>query len=175
MTDIKSHYSIMREDKCNKLKPGLSKPNIEELKVPNMNEQAKEKLIIVCLVCSCFMIIEFFGGLMAGSLAIMTDAAHLLSDLAGFVISIFAIYISGFSPDRNYTFGYHRAEIVGALISVFIIWILTVTLFLESISRIIVPHHEIDGLVMLVTSSIGLVFNLIMVYILHSKVYYINP
>ena len=136
----------------------------------NLNEEAKRKLILVCCVCSAFMIIEFVGGLLSKSLAIMTDAAHLLSDLAGFIISIFAIYISNFPKNRNYTYGYHRAEIVGALISVFLIWILTILLFTESLSRLFDQRKKIDGLVMLITSSVGLVFNLIMAYILHSGV-----
>jgi zinc transporter 2 len=166
MTDRGLVYNLLQDkDKMNKIISSQNPPPI-----PDMNEEAKRKLIIVCCVCSCFMIIEFIGGLLANSLAIMTDAAHLLTDLAGFVISIFAIYMTSFPKNRNFTFGYHRAEIVGALISVFLIWVLTIMLFIESISRIIESHHKVDGLVMLITSSIGLVFNLIMVYILHSKV-----
>jgi zinc transporter 2 len=116
------------------------------------------------------MVIEFIGGLLANSLAIMTDAAHLVSDLAGFVISIFAIYISGFPMNKDYMFGYHRAEIVGALVSIFTIWMLTIMLLFEGISRVFDNNHKVDGLVMLITSSIGLLFNLIMAYILHSDV-----
>jgi zinc transporter 2 len=164
-----SPYALM-QDKKKKVRFSDQFAKREEKETPDMNEEAKKKLLIVCCVCSCFMIIEFIGGLLANSLAIMTDAAHLLSDLAGFVISIFAIYISSFPKNKNYTYGYHRAEIVGALVSVFTIWVLTATLFMESISRIIENHHKVDGLVMLITSSVGLVFNLIMVYILHSKV-----
>lgn len=134
----------------------------------DLSEKAKKKLILVCLVCSCFMLIEFIGGLISNSLAIMTDAAHLLSDLAGFVISIVSIYISKFPSNKNYSYGYHRAEIVGALLSVFIIWILTLLLLIESFIRIFDPHHDIHGGYMLLISTIGLVFNIIMVYILHS-------
>jgi zinc transporter 2 len=137
----------------------------------DMNDDAKKRLILVCCVCTSFMVIEFIGGLLANSLAIMTDAAHLLSDLAGFIISIFALYISGFSMNKDFTFGYHRAEIVGALLSVFTVWVLTIMLLIEGITRIFENHHKIDGLVMLITSSIGLVFNLIMAYILHSNVF----
>jgi len=136
----------------------------------DMSEKAKKKLIVVCLVCSCFMIIEFIGGLLANSVAIMTDAAHLLSDLGGFVISIFAIYLSKFPADKTFTYGYHRAEIVGAFLSVFLIWILTILLLSESIQRLFSNHHIINGGIMLATSTIGLVFNCIMAYILHSSV-----
>jgi hypothetical protein len=169
MTEKELEYKLLPDNKQRKVRFSIPPPKKLEPEVPDMNEEAKRKLIMVCCVCSCFMVIEFVGGLLANSLAIMTDAAHLLSDLAGFVISIFAIYISGFPANKDFTYGYHRAEIVGALISVFTIWVLTIMLFMESITRLIESHHEVNGLVMLITSSVGLVFNLIMVYILHSK------
>jgi len=49
------------------------------------------------------------GGLLAGSLAIMTDAAHMLSDFAAFLISLFAIWVAHWLPDKKRTFGYYRA------------------------------------------------------------------
>jgi solute carrier family 30 (zinc transporter), member 2 len=132
--------------------------------------KAKNKLISVCFFCFLFMTLEFFGGFYASSLAIMTDAAHLLSDLSGFVISIVALQLSTNKPTEDFSLGYFRAEIIGALLSILIIWILTVLFFFESISRIFEPHYQIDEKLMLITASIGLVINLIMVYILHSGV-----
>ena len=52
------------------------------------------------------------GGLLAGSLAIMTDAAHMLSDFAAFLISLFAIWVAHWLPDKKRTFGYYRAGIL---------------------------------------------------------------
>ena len=72
-----------------------------------------------------FMVTEIIGGIISGSLAILTDAAHLLSDLAGFAISIVALVIGSRAPTNSLTFGYHRAETVGALTSVLLIWALT--------------------------------------------------
>ena len=54
----------------------------------------------------CFF---YTGGLLAGSLAIMTDAAHMLSDFAAFLISLFAIWVAHWLPDKKRTFGYYRA------------------------------------------------------------------
>ncbi len=142
----------------------------EEMNKKDPGDIAKKKLLLVGSVCLLFMIIEFIGGLMANSIAIMTDAAHLLSDLLGFAISIGALYLAKFPPDSNFTYGYHRSEILGALISIFIIWILTILLLYESIQKIFDTHHPINGGIMLITSSIGLVFNIIMAYILHSSV-----
>ena len=79
------------------------------------------------------MIIEFICGYLAGSLAIMSDATHLLSDLAGFLISLFSLIVSMKPADRNFTFGYHRFEVLGALASILIIWGLTVWLLMVAI------------------------------------------
>jgi zinc transporter 2 len=160
---MESQYNLLKESPQSQESETLISNDL-------MSDKAKKKLIIVCLVCSCFMIIEFIGGLFANSVAIMTDAAHLLSDLAGFVISIFAIYIAKFPADKFFTYGYYRAEIIGAILSVFLIWVLTILLLTESICRLLSSEHIINGGIMLITSSIGLIFNIIMAWILHSTV-----
>lgn len=81
------------------------------------------------------MIIELIGAYYSRSIAILTDACHLLSDQLGFIISLSSIYFSEkSSPSR--TFGNGRAEILGALGSVFMIWILVVLIAQEAISRL---------------------------------------
>ena len=60
--------------------------------------------VVVLFFFSCLS-----GGLLAGSLAIMTDAAHMLSDFAAFLISLFAIWVAHWLPDKKRTFGYYRA------------------------------------------------------------------
>ena len=69
-------------------------------------------------------ILELLGGLYSGSLAILTDAAHLLTDMSSFIISLVAIHLSERPPTKKLTYGWHRAEVLGALISVEAIWIL---------------------------------------------------
>jgi zinc transporter 2 len=113
------------------------------------------------------MLIEFFGGYFSGSMAIMTDAAHLLSDFSGFVISMISVWLGTKEANRRLSFGFHRAEVIGALASVFLIWGLTLVLVLEAIDRVIHPVY-VDGKIMLITAALGLIFNLIMVKVLHS-------
>ena len=88
---------------------------------------------------------ELFGGLYSGSLAILTDAAHLLTDMSSFIISLVAIHLSErpgtcqlssftvcdlgtISANRVLTYGWHRAEVLGALISIEAIWVMTAIL-----------------------------------------------
>jgi len=113
------------------------------------------------------MTAELFGGLIAGSLAIMTDAAHLLSDASGFFISIAAIYVSKKRPTLTFNHGFHWAEIIGAFGSIALIWFLTVWLLYEAIDRMFHPE-EINTPVMIITALIGLVINLVMFWVLHS-------
>lgn len=98
----------------------------------------------------------------------MTDAAHLLSDFSGFVISMASVWIGAKEANRRLSFGFHRAEVIGALASVILVWALTLILVIEAIGRVLHPV-EVDGKIMLITATLGLIFNLIMVKILHSN------
>ena len=125
------------------------------------NQVAMFKLKIISLVCCSFMIIEFICGYIAGSLAIMSDATHLLSDLAGFLISLFSLIVAMKPADRNFTFGYHRFEVLGALASILIIWGLTIWLLMAAVWRIKHPN-PIVGFLMVCIAAGGLLFNIIM-------------
>jgi len=132
---------------------------------PAESRQARMKLLKATGICFCFMVVEVIGGYLAGSLAIMTDAAHLLSDVAGFVISIFALYLANRRPTAHLSYGFKRAEIVGALLSVLLIWFLTGVLIWEAFLRtrgIIqgTRNGMVDGKFMFVIAVIGLLCNL---------------
>lgn len=113
------------------------------------------------------MAAEIVGGYLAHSLAIMTDAAHMLSDVAGFMISYVAIYLGGKPASFSMSFGYARAEILGALASIALIWGLIIWLFIEAINRCI-NEEEVDGEIMLITAAVGLACNFINIFTLHS-------
>ena len=131
----------------------------ERLKV--QNQVAMFKLKIISSVCFTFMTIEFIFGYIAGSLAIISDATHLLSDLAGFLISLFSLIVALKPADKDFTFGYHRFEVLGALASILIIWALTVWLLIEAVYRIKHPN-PIVGFIMVCIAAGSLVFNIIM-------------
>lgn len=117
------------------------------------------------------MTVELIGGYIAHSLAIMSDAAHLLTDLTGFAISIIAVTLSKKGATKQYSFGYHRASVIGAFLNIILIWILTAWLLYEAIWRIIhIDEIEIEAGVMLATSIFGLVCNLAMAKVLHTPI-----
>jgi zinc transporter 2 len=86
------------------------------------------KLVWVILLTIFFVFVEVAGGLISNSIAILSDAAHLTSDALGIAVSIIALKIAERPANGEYTFGYHRAEVIGALTSIIFIWIVTIWL-----------------------------------------------
>src|SRR5205085_4788941 len=113
------------------------------------------------------MVAEAVGGILSNSLAIATDAAHLLTDLASFLISLFSIFLASRPASKKFNFGWYRAEVVGALTSVLLIWVITGILVYIAIERLITQEYEINSLVMLITAGIGVLVNLVMGAQLH--------
>eukprot|EP00347_Sterkiella_histriomuscorum_P016268 403353843 len=131
------------------------------------SDAAKRKLWLVAFVSIFFIIAQLIGGYMAQSIAIFTDSAHLASDLIGFAISIISMIMAEKPANKVLTFGYHRAEVLGTLVSVIFIWGLTIWLVQEATMRIIDPV-EVKGGTMVIVAVMGLIFNLIQMKILHS-------
>uniref|UniRef100_A0A1E1X6J4 Putative zn2+ transporter n=1 Tax=Amblyomma aureolatum TaxID=187763 RepID=A0A1E1X6J4_9ACAR len=128
---------------------------------------AQKQLIVSSLICLTFMIAEIIGGYLSNSLAVMSDAAHLCADLAGFLISIFAVWIAQKSPTKRMSFGFYRAEVLGAVVSVVFIWVLTGILVYTAVERIYHDDYDIDADVMLIVSGTGVAMNIIMGLVLH--------
>ena len=135
----------------------LGTPLLDDETVTSKNQR---KLMLVCGVCLFFMLCEIVGGLYTGSLALLSDAAHLFSDIAGFLISLIALKLTSRRPTERHSFGFHRAEVIGALMSVSLIWAVTALLVYEAIHRIILPE-PIQGLPMLFVASLGLFVNIV--------------
>ncbi|XP_017481077.1 PREDICTED: zinc transporter 2, partial [Rhagoletis zephyria] len=136
---------------------------------PKSTQDAKLKILLAIALCCVFMIVEFLGGYMAGSLAIMTDAAHLASDCISFVIGLVAIWLGGRPPDGRMSFGYKRMEVMGALASILGIWILTATLIIVAMERLYSNDFDLNANTMMVISGIGILINIVMVFVLHGS------
>lgn len=147
---IYSHCHVQEEENSNK--NALSA----------VDKGARRRLIAASVICLVFMIGEVVGGVLSNSLAIATDAAHLLTDFASFMISLFAIWLSSRPASRKMSFGWYRAEVIGALLSVLMIWLVTGLLVYMAIERLRTSQYEIDSQVMVITASAGLLVNIIM-------------
>ncbi|RHY37343.1 hypothetical protein DYB38_004415 [Aphanomyces astaci] len=140
-----------------------------------VRDDAQRKLEWACLFCMLFMFVEFLGGYFAGSLAIMSDAAHLLSDVLSFFLSLFALYLSKLPPSKSMPHGYKRAEVLGALASIVVIWILTLGLVWAAIQRILallstspdaIVVPPVNGKAMFIVACMGLLVNIALMKIL---------
>ncbi|KAI3439769.1 uncharacterized protein J3R85_004421 [Psidium guajava] len=124
------------------------------------------KLLVAVVLCIIFMTVEVVGGIKANSLAILTDAAHLLSDVAAFAISLFSLWVSGWEATPRQSYGFFRIEILGALVSIQMIWLLAGILVYEAIERLIHDTGEVQGFLMFLVSAFGLVVNIAMAILL---------
>nr|XP_056710664.1 proton-coupled zinc antiporter SLC30A8 [Euleptes europaea] len=130
-------------------------------------QQANRKLYMASAMCFIFMVAEVIGGRIAGSLAVMMDAAHMSVDLMSFLISLFSLWLTSKYPSKRLTYGWHRAEIIGAFLSIIIIWAVTGGLTYSAVLRLLHPHYEIQGTVMLITSGFAVIANMILSLMLY--------
>jgi cobalt-zinc-cadmium efflux system protein len=121
-------------------------------------------LAIACL----FMIVEVVGGIIANSLALISDALHLFTDVGALILSLIVLKITHLPSTPKMSYGYHRAEILGALASALSLWVLCGVLIYEAIVRLISPP-EVKGPIVFIIASIGLIANLMMMRTLHSS------
>jgi len=140
-------------------------PTASKMQISTKKWNIMKKLSCVVCLSFLFMVGEALGGYFANSLAVMSDAAHLLSDVCGYALSLVAVYLSALPKSKSMPFGYIRAEILGALCSVLMLWIVLYHLVQEGIDRISNPE-EIDGKLMFIISLCGLGVNLLMGFIL---------
>lgn len=142
-------------------------------KKKDTSSTTKKKLQIIIFICSIFIIIEIIGAYLSRSIAIFTDAAHLMSDLIGFTFSLVSIYIAEEKPSLKKTFGKIRVEILGAMVSVFIVWVLGVWVFYEAFLRAQrIMNNEVIFLrpsIMVFTACLAFMMNLIMIFCLGAE------
>jgi cobalt-zinc-cadmium efflux system protein len=112
-----------------------------------------------------FMVVELAGGIWANSLALISDAAHMLTDVGAMLLSLFALWVARKPKTLVMSFGYHRAEILGALASGLLIWLISGFLIYESVVRMREPP-EVKGGAVLVIAAIGLAANLASMFML---------
>jgi cobalt-zinc-cadmium efflux system protein len=116
-------------------------------------------------------VIYFFAELIAGfitnSLALLSDAGHMLSDIGALALSIFAFRVARRPATHHSTYGFHRVEILAALFNGLMLWLIVGVIFAAAYQRIFHPP-EVESYGMMIVAIIGLVVNLVAAAILHS-------
>ena len=122
-------------------------------------------LKIVLFFTLSFTAIEFIGGYISNSLALLADASHMLSDSVALILSLAALKIASYPASKIKTFGFYRIEIIAALVNGIILGGVALSITIEALKRI-QTNQPIDASVMLWIASIGLLVNLISALIL---------
>lgn len=130
------------------------------------------KLKTASSLCFVFFLIEVIGGLLSGSLAVLSDAAHLAADLSAFVVAILGSHIAALPASEAHTFGLKRTESLAALFSMASLVILSIGLAMEALRRIYFifqggeDFEQVDGKLMSTIAFIGVIVNVILAYVL---------
>ena len=115
-------------------------------------------LWIVLVMTGSFMVIEVIGGLLTQSLAILADAGHMLTDVAALGLSAFAMRMAARPSTLDKSYGYHRAEILAAVINAVVMLLLAIWILYEAYHRVFEPPHVL-GVPMLLIGLVGLAVN----------------
>ncbi len=125
----------------------------------------RRALALVFALTSTFVVAEVLGGLLTGSLALLADAGHMLSDALSLGIALFAVWLAGRPATPNRSFGYKRAEILAALFNGATLVAISIWIFVEAYGRFFEPPEILGGW-MLAVAALGLVVNVAGVMIL---------
>ena len=136
---------------------------------PDGLDGVKGKNLLLTMVLKIVLTIaEALGGWLSGSLSLLSDALHNLSDVLSIVISWFAVKMAKKEHDKKNTFGYRRATIIAAVINATLLIIMSLFLFREAYFKFIQPE-KINALLVIVIAAIGIVLNAVAVYLLHKS------
>ena len=129
---------------------------------------SRRSLIIALVLITTYMFAEVVGGILSGSLALIADAGHMLTDAAAIAMALGAMWLAEKSASVQRTFGYHRTEVLAAMLNALALWVIAGWIVLEAYHRFTVEGTEgIDGTVVLIVGTGGLLINLAAAWILH--------
>lgn len=126
----------------------------------------RRRLLAAILLTGSFMIVEVIGGLIAGSLALLADAAHMLTDTVSLVLAWLAFRITDRPADDRRTYGYHRFPVLAAFVNGIALLAVVGWIAFEAVQRLLEPTPVLGG-TMAVVAAIGLLVNVAAFVILH--------
>jgi cobalt-zinc-cadmium efflux system protein len=130
--------------------------------------QSARRLGLSLLVTAGIMVAEAVGGILSGSLALVSDAGHMLTDVAALALALLAVRFASRPADEKRTFGFRRAEVLAAQANVAALVVLTAWIGWEVVDRLRHPGARIDLGVMAGVAAVGLVANLVVLRWLHA-------
>ena len=126
-----------------------------------------KRVQLALVLTGIFMVVEVVGGIISGSLALLADAGHMLTDTMALALAAFAFRVSSKPADTKRSYGYQRFQIIAAFVNGLSLLAIVGWILFEAVMRLINPP-EVIGTTMLVVASAGLVVNVVVFLILHS-------
>lgn len=121
---------------------------------------------IALVLTATFMVVEVIGGLLSGSLALLADAGHMLTDSMALALAAVAFHVSSRPPDAKRSYGYHRFQILAAFVNGLSLILIVGWILFEAMQRFLTPT-EIAGKMMLAVAAAGLLINGVVFVVLH--------
>ena len=131
---------------------------------------SRRSLAFALTLISSYMVAEVIGGLLSGSLALLADAGHMLTDSLSIVLALVAMWIGERASSATRTFGYYRTEVLAALANVIGLWLIAAWICVEAYHRfheLSAGHLEVEGPLVLYVGLGGLAVNIVAAFLLH--------
>ncbi|MEO4044060.1 cation diffusion facilitator family transporter [Hoeflea sp. CAU 1731] len=132
------------------------------------NTANRKRVLWALLLTVTFMVVEAAGGVYAGSLALIADAGHMLTDCVSLILAWIAFLVSDRHPDRMRSYGYARFQVLAAFVNGIGLFLIAIWITWEAVGRIREPDHVLAG-PMLIIAAVGLVVNIISFLILRDR------
>lgn len=126
----------------------------------------ERRVLAAFVLTAVFMVVEVVGGLISGSLALLADAAHMLTDAAALALAWVAFRIARRPADPRRSYGYHRGQVLAAFVNGAVLIVIVAGIGVEAAQRLAEPV-PVQGWTMLAVAALGLVVNLVALVILH--------
>ena len=136
---------------------------METISVTGQNRRALQITFLLTLI---YFIVELIGGILTNSLALLADAAHMLTDVGGLALALFAAWIAKKPATPQKTYGYYRVEILAALANAVVLFLISFYILYEAYRRFEEPP-AVASAPMLLIAVIGLAINLVGIWNLH--------
>ena len=140
----------------------------------DFRDASMRSLIIALALIAGFMVVEVIGGIISGSLALLADAGHMITDAAAIGLALLALSVSRREASAASTFGFRRTEVLATMLNALSLWLIAAWILWEAYHRLSVhlAHDEIEPIQiewMLGVGGVGLVVNILAAWVLHSS------
>jgi len=126
----------------------------------------RKRVAIACVITAVFAVVEVVGGVISGSLALLADAAHMLTDSASLALAWLGYWFATKAPDETRSFGFGRMRVIAAFVNGVALLVLAAWIMVEGILRLLNPQPVVSEIMLYIAIG-GLVVNLVAAYVLH--------